>query len=174
MFTLPKDVDGGDASANPEVIFDYLAKSCEEFADIAQYGPHVRFIFRLEPKLKGGRRVLGACHMPRVNGELSGLFDWMLESTFGSAPDFLIILDADWWEDATPRERDILVFHEMYHIAIAVDEHGAQRFHRETGAPVWCIRGHDIEEFNAVVARYGAWSEDVQQFIAAVRQGEAK
>ena len=54
----------------------------------------------------------------------------------------------------------------------ARDKEGELKFTPE-GKPVWDIRGHDVEEFDDVVRRYGAWSPDVQRFIGALREGGA-
>lgn len=131
------------------------------------------WLMRTEPKIKGGRQILGTCYRPRVNGELSSLFDWFLERFFGEPLDFLVMLDAAYWADATPLQREILVFHELSHAVQAEDANGAPKFNAQTGAPVWALRGHDIEEFNHVVARYGSYSADLREFIEAASLGDA-
>lgn len=134
----------------------------------------IDWLMRAEPKVKQGRQILGTCYMPRVNGELSSLFDWMLERQFGRFPTFLIILDAEYWKEATPLQREILVFHELRHADRARDADGEPKCNPVTGEPMWAIRGHDIEEFNSVVARYGSTDvHGVAEFIEAARQGEA-
>lgn len=79
---------------------------------------------------------------------------------FGLIPDFLITLDAHYCAQATDVEFAALVEHELYHCAQATDEFGAPRFNRDTGEPVWAMRGHDVEEFIGVVRRYGAGPQD--------------
>lgn len=134
----------------------------------------IDWLMRAEGKIKHGNAVLGTCYMPRVNGELSKLFDWMLERTLGRMPNFLIILDAEYWTEATPIQREILVFHELMHADRARDADGEPRCNAITGEPLWAIRGHDIEQFNAVVARYGADDvHGVAEFIEAARMGDA-
>jgi hypothetical protein len=105
--------------------------------------------------------------MPRVNGELSSLFDWMLERLLGRVPDFLIVLDGGHWAKADARAREILIYHEICHCVVAVDAYGAPKFSRTTGLPVWALTPHDVEEFNAVVRRYGAHTQAIQEFILA-------
>jgi hypothetical protein len=168
MFVIPENDD-----RHPAVIYERLRNACEEHKHLLEYSPDVAFLLRQGEHMKQGRRVLGTCYMPRVNGELSKLFDWILEKLLGYVPTFLFVLEEDFWRDASDHEREILVFHEMLHASQALDEYGAPRFNRMSGEPIWAIRGHDIEEFNAVVARYGAWSPDVVAFIAAARQGDA-
>jgi Putative phage metallopeptidase len=160
MFEIPEDNDH-----HPVRWYERLLKAAPEMSDLREYRPDVGFLFRLEDKVKAGRRVLGSMHLPGVNGELSGVFDWMLERVFGVPPVFLMILEKGWWMDAGDREREALVFHECLHARIAEDKWGAQRFSKETGEPVWAIRGHDVEAFNAEVARYGAWKGDIADFL---------
>ena len=133
----------------------------------------IEWLMRLSTKRKFGRDILGTCYTPSVQGDLKPLFDWLMGQFFGGDEpvDFLIILDDAYWEDATPREREILVYHELLHATQAIDKHGEPRFDRETGRPVWSIRPHDVEEFTETVARYGAWNEDLKRFIAAVSHG---
>lgn len=143
-----------------------------EFAELREAEPRIEFLMRNEPKSKHGRQVLGTAYKPQVNGELSGLFDWFLEQFFAGAPDFLITLDAAWWADASDLDREILVFHELSHCVHAKDALGCLRFDKE-GLPVFGILGHDIEEFNQVVRRYGAYRANVRNFVDAVLEGES-
>jgi len=117
-----------------------------------------------------GRVEIGTAHIPQVQGKLAGLFHWLLENHFQHIPDFLITLDIDFWEEATDIQREALMYHEMSHCVQALDTDGELRFDRETGDPVWEIAPHDIEEFNAVVERYGAWKSDIQGFLDAARR----
>ena len=133
----------------------------------------VEWLFRTHAEVKAGRTILGTAFMPTVNGRLAPVFDWLIERLFGEPPAFLIVLDFQFWADATPREREILVYHEMLHCTQALDPYGAPKFDRD-GLPVWAIQGHDVEEFAATVRRYGAYSEDIRQFIAAAGEGDAR
>lgn len=54
------------------------------------------------------------------------------------------------------------------HAAQATDAFGEPRYNQQTGAPIWEIRGHDVEEFSAVVQRHGCWSPDLVEFARAV------
>lgn len=138
-----------------------------EFQHLVDGEAAIDYIFRTEQLIDQQRRVLGTMCMPRVNGRLSSLFDWMLEDKLGRMPDFLMIIDHGFWfDEAGPVEREILVYHELCHAAQAIDAHGGPRFTRD-GVAVWAIKGHDIEEFNAVVSRYGAWKDDIKAFLEA-------
>ena len=77
--------------------------------------------------------------------------DW-----FGMVPDFIITINAAWWLQASDVEACALVEHELYHCAQDSDEYWAPKFNKQTGRPVFTIRGHDVEEYIGVVRRYGA------------------
>jgi hypothetical protein len=66
--------------------------------------------------------------------------DW-----FGCLPDFLVTVDvvSGTFDDAS---FCALVEHELYHCAQATDAFGYPKFHRDSGDPIWGIRGHDVEE----------------------------
>lgn len=165
LFTVP-----GDGPLNPQRFYD-ICVEYPEHAHLKAGEPTVRFLMRGFDKTEAGRQILGSVHLPVVQGKLKELFDWMLEEKLGLIPDFLIILDADYWEAVTDREREILMFHEMSHCVQAVDKWGDPRFHRDTGEPVWALAGHDVEEFTSVVRRYGAWNAELEEFIGAARSG---
>jgi len=50
-----------------------------------------------------------------------------------------------------PKYREPLMFHEMLHCG-----------ENDDGSP--CIIEHDVEEFGAVVQKYGLWKEDLSEF----------
>lgn len=143
-----------------------------EFEELRDAEPQIEFLMRNEPKIRNSRCILGTAYVPRVNGELSSMFEWLLEQYFAGYPDFLITLDAMYWQDATAMQREILVFHELSHCVHARDAIGNLRYTKE-GAPVFAILGHDIEEFNQVVRRYGAHRPEVVNFVQAVQDGDA-
>lgn len=169
MFSIP----GAEDDGSPWPIYERLRRDAPEFEEIRDFEPTVAFLFRHESKVKNGKLILGMCSMPGVQGDLSPLFDWLLERVLGYAPIYLIWFDSQWWETATPLQREALTFHELSHIAIKKDQYGVQRFNQQTGDPVWGIIGHSLEEFDAVVRRYGAWTCDIERFVAAAREGGA-
>lgn len=157
----------GEGDNEPREIFERLVNLCDNFEHLKNGAPHVEFLLRTQTKIKQGREILGTCYLPSVQGELRPMFDWMMMRTFGDIPDFLIVLDRDYWLDSDPMAREILIFHEAMHCDHAKDKYGAPRFDKDTGRPVWGIRGHDVEEFNEVVRRYGAHSHEIKSFLAA-------
>jgi hypothetical protein len=139
-----------------------------EHAHLVEHDVAIDYLIRRAPKMKAGRQVLGTAYQPSVQGELRSMFEWMLTLLLGRFPEFLIVLDEGFWETASPREREILVFHELSHCVQDVDKYGAPRFDKATGAAVFCLAGHDVEEFIAVAARYGAWTDEIKRFTDAV------
>jgi len=108
-----------------------------------------------------GRVVLGTAELPakalKGSAWAKGRQLLQLRAWFGGVlPDFLITLSAPYAAQATDAQWCALVEHELYHCAQARGPYGVPRFSPETGMPLWAIRGHDVEEFAGVVARYGA------------------
>ena len=168
-FRVPDDTDG---DLDPRPIIAELVASMLEFQDLRSGEALVMVVFRNFEKSKGGKTIIGEMHVPRFTGSMSlGAFGgWMLAMICGGTPpDYLMVLDHGWWRQATPTQREALVFHELMHAMHAVDKHGELRFDPE-GKPVWDIRAHDISEFNAVAARYGAVFPDIAAFRDILRR----
>ena len=162
-----------DGELDPRPIAARLVAECDEFQHLSHGDAGILFLMRAEPKIKAQKAVLGEAALPRFMGSLGAVGRWLLaKACGGDLPDFLMILDSTWWAQATPKQREALVYHEMCHMAHAVDKDGEPRF-TEEGNPIWDIRGHDLEEFNAVVRRYGAWLGDIESFIHSLRAGGA-
>jgi hypothetical protein len=156
---LPDDLDPRIIGAR---VLEY-----PEHEDLLAGGASIDWLFRLREKRKLGRRILGTCYMPKVQGDLADLFDFMLEQYVGRMPTYLVVLDHAYWMEATPTAREILCFHELKHAGQARDVFGAPRFDRE-GMPIWALHPHDLEEFDDVVRRYGIHNSDVDFFLKAV------
>jgi hypothetical protein len=126
----------------------------------------IEWLIKRDEKIKGGRMILGTAHLPRVQGELNPCFEWLLESVFGHPLDFLIILDRGFWFNATAIQREILVYHELTHCIHKKDAYG-DPLYDENERPRWGLAAHSVEEFTSVVRRYGAWNEEIRQFVEA-------
>src|SRR3954468_9094121 len=156
---------------HPREIADRLVAGLEEFAHLRLGQPTIMILFRCAPKVKAGRRVLGEACLPRFMGALSAVGTWLLAKACGdTVPDFLILIDAEWWGCAGPQERAALLHHELKHCGHARDRDGEPRFD-EDGNPIWAIEAHDLTEFQDTVRRYGAWSPDIAPFAAALKEG---
>jgi len=154
---------------DPRIIMERLIECVEDFDLLRIAKPDILVLMRTVPKVKGGHLELGSMGLPGFQGVYSQLGMWLLAAYHGDVPDFILTLDLEFWDTASERQREALVFHELMHCTQARDKEGELRFDSE-GLPVWAIRPHDIEEFNEVVRRYGAWKEDVAAFIAAATE----
>jgi hypothetical protein len=129
----------------------------------------IGFAWATEENSRNGRRILGLTELmpPMAMGKWSRaraieqMSEW-----FGAVPDFLITIDivAATFDDAS---FCALIEHELYHCAQAKDAMGYPKFSRETGDPVWGVRGHDVEEFVGVVARYGTEATGTTELVKA-------
>lgn len=156
-----------DAETHPAIIAERVMRM-PEHQHLVDNDIEIDWLMRTGEKIKGGRQVLGSVHEPACQGEFKELFQWMLERLLGRLPRFLVILDDEYWKAATPKAREILVFHELAHVRQKVDRYGAPRFDKD-GLPVYGLHGHDVEEFTSVVARYGAYNDQLDRFIDAAR-----
>lgn len=115
------------------------------------------------------RSVLATAEIPQTMGGAwkRARAEQQLRDWFGSEVDFLLTCYAPDCRLLDDRSFCALVEHELHHCAQAVDRYGNPRFDRETGAPMFALRGHDVEEFTDVVARYGPTSPALVRMIAA-------
>ena len=118
-----------------------------------------------------GKRVVGQCETGTPQGAMGkwakARVEQQIKEWFGSMPDFIITLDANYCAACGDAEFMALVEHELYHAAQDVDSFGAPKFNSQTGRPVFTIRGHDVEQFIGVVRRYGADAAGVRELVDA-------
>jgi len=118
------------------------------------------------------RTVIGQCELmpPMAMGKwqraraVQQIEDW-----FGAVPDFLLTFSAQAAATMDDASFCALVEHELYHAAQKRDQYGAPKF-TEDGRPSFAIRGHDVEEFVGVVARYGAAAAGVSAMVEAANR----
>jgi len=121
------------------------------------------------PNGRAGRRVVGQCEMglPPTGKWGRARIERQLLDWFGEVPTFLLTFDAEYASSCSDAEFMALVEHELYHAGQERDVFGAPRFSKQTGKPIYGIRGHDVEEFVGVVRRYGASAAHVEELVAA-------
>lgn len=122
---------------------------------------------------RAGRQVIGQCEImpPGVVGKWArARAEQQIEGWFGGLPHFLLTFDAEYLAQAGDAEVCALVEHELYHAGQERDEFGLPKF-RKSGMPAFAIRGHDVEEFVGVVARYGAEAAGVRAMVEAAARG---
>lgn len=117
----------------------------------------VEFLWAIASFPKQGRTVLGTAEqvMFRAGGWQKLRQEAQMIEWFGRVPKFLVTLAADFCLECDDTDFCALVEHELYHIAHKLDDYGAPKFDKESGLPILCMRGHDVEEFVGVVRRYG-------------------
>ena len=133
----------------------------------------IEYLMAAEGVFKAGKTVIGTTHVPTVQGRLKSLFEMLLTDFFEGMPDFLMTIDQVWWDEASAIDRDALVWHELCHVQQEIDKNGELAFDRD-GNPKYALRDHDVAAFNSEVERYGAWSSDLQSFIAAAENNRLK
>jgi hypothetical protein len=110
--------------------------------------------------IKKGRTVIGQAEMGQPAGMMGKWARARAEAQilgwFGSIPDFIITIDANFWMAASDAQACALMEHELSHCAQELDDYGAPKFRKSTGLPVYTLRSHDVEAFIGVAARYGA------------------
>jgi hypothetical protein len=101
------------------------------------------------------RWLVGTAEIPNINGGAwkRGRATCQLVEWFGFEPDFLLTLYAPLLAKVSDRDFCAVIEHELYHCAHSTTAQGVPRFHKD-GAPIFGIRGHDVEEFTGVVRRY--------------------
>ena len=75
--------------------------------------------------------------------------------------DLVLQISGPSWDVATDKQKLALLDHELCHV------HATEK---DTGEIEYTLVGHDLEEFNNVVRRHGAWMADIDLFNEA--QGE--
>lgn len=121
-----------------------------------------------------GRLVVGTAEQVtfRAGGWQKERQEFQMLQWFGRIPKFLITLDGAYAREASDADFCALVEHEMYHVGHRLDEFGAPDFDKE-GNPKLFLRGHDVEEFVGVVARYGMGDPEgkLAQMVQAANAG---
>lgn len=137
-----------------------------------KFHPHLKilrigFLFREEASISDGKVIVG---MAMRNDDRN----WTLSkkgSSKGQGIDAIIEVAKDVWEDAEPRFREALIDHELSHIGLIEDkETGTLVMDEITGRIKIKVRPHDIEEFEGVLTRHGAYHEALRTFLRAFAQ----
>ena len=131
---------------------------------------HIGYLWTVVENNRKGKRVIGQCETGSPQGAMGkwskARAEQQVVEWFGSVPDFIITLDAEYCRQCGDAEFMALVEHELYHAGQEHDEFGSPKF-TKYGAPKFAMRGHDVEEFVGVVRRYGAGAAHIQPLIDA-------
>jgi len=130
---------------------------------------HIGYLWTNVENTRKGKQVIGQAELGTPQGVMGkwarARAEEQIAGWFGAAPDFIITIDANWWMQASDAQACALIEHELSHCAQDTDDYGAPRFNKQTGMPVFTIRGHDVEAFIGVAARYGAIEPGVRELM---------
>lgn len=92
-----------------------------------------------------------------------------------AAFDFVVLLHRAFWTDerVTDLQRRALLDHELHHAALKLDPKG-EPVEDERGRKVFRTRKHDVEEFTAIVQRYGLWTSELESLAKAFQRQAQK
>lgn len=144
-----------------------------EHAHLADNEIQIGYLMRLHSKEKGGKVELGSVHDAKymAQGGFKELFAQLLAGMLGFSPQFVMVLDADFWAQCSDVEAEALLFHELAHIKQKLDRYGAPKFSMD-GTPSYGIVEHDLSAFRSEVRKFGLWSPDLREFMAVAREAE--
>lgn len=134
----------------------------EHHENLNRHDVSIFAVFRDPVAKSKGRVVLGKAR--KISGLAAALFGLAHQDDLGEDPtDFFVVeVGHKTWEELTPKQRLALVDHELCHLDVEVPLDDYE--HRKL-----ITRGHDLEEFRAVVERHGLWRPDVAAFAQAAQ-----
>lgn len=101
----------------------------------------IGFIFQDEASTKLGKVVLGSAQRISDKQRVAGL-----------DMHYLVTIARDMWVTLTTHQKKALLDHELCHCDFTYGGIGETK-----------MRGHDIEEFQCIIDRYGLWKQDLQE-----------
>lgn len=105
---------------------------------------------------RGGQTYAAMCEMPMAQGILNRWrVEHLLNSWFGSVPDFVITFDAAINNAVSDATFCAICEHELCHAGQAIDRETGEPKFKKSGDPVFCMVSHEIEEFVCIPERYG-------------------
>lgn len=131
-----------------------VKKIAEEL--IPDYHPHlegqrVEYVFVDTIPNKGGKQVWGTM---RKISSLPAYLAFAGDADSEDVPPFFcMVITKPVWEQLPDKSKVALVDHELCHATLEEDK--------------LKVAPHDLEEFTAIVERYGLWRKDIQDFITA-------
>lgn len=120
------------------------------------------YIFRDEAPISGDKVIAGRCI--RVDDR-----NWTVHKF-----DFIIEIAKDVWEQATDDFKRALMDHELGHIAMELTAEGGPVRDERNGRLKTRCKMHDIEEFEEVLERHGAYHKKLREFLDAFARHKKK
>lgn len=142
--------------------------------DLTQLGERVRMKFH-EKRLKGLSiaylfRDKAAVSRGKVIAGMAMRVDDRNRALHGH--DAMVEIAKDFYDSVTPAHREALMDHELAHIEIELDAEHEPKIDADTGRLKVRMRTHDLEEFNEVVERHGAYRERIAAFLAHLKKND--
>jgi hypothetical protein len=132
------------------------------------------FLWTDIPNARQGRSIVGTAEPGMPMGAMGrwakARAAYQVKAWFGDVPDFIITIEATHAAACDDASFCALIEHELYHCAQEHDAFGAPKFSKD-GRPKFTMRGHDVEEFVGVVARYGIAATGVGELVRAANKG---
>lgn len=123
----------------------------------------IAYMFRPEAAISDDKVIAGMCI--RVDDRNRTVHD----------QDFIIEIAKDVWDEAPSDEfRNALMDHELGHAGVRCDENGDVIYDEKTNRPKTYIKKHDIEEFEDVLERHGAYHKNLRSFLDAFARHKKK
>ena len=123
-----------------DVAYDIINDHRTELQDA-----NIAYFFRHGPWRSKGKNVLGQAK------KVSGLYREL------TGKDYVIVISADFWQQATEAQQKAIVHHELMHCG-----------KNEDGS--WVLHDHDFNGFNQELKLYGVWTGDLKQMDQQRRQ----
>jgi len=81
-----------------------------------------------------------------------------------SGNDYVIEISGKYWDMISDKSKDILLEHELEHIAVKFNKHGEAKFY---------LRDHNVKDFDIIINKYGNnWLEPIKNVISDDNDGE--
>lgn len=146
--------DGEEFRDAPELgaIADALIAEWPEFHALGSYPPTIRYMWRARGQKSKGAAMFGNCKKVSGLTKHFGRTDWVLEI----AADLLRDMKATNWQV------EALLFHELKHLRVTVDE--------ETDEATYSYVREEYSAFADEIKRYGAWHGELESVSAAFAQ----
>lgn len=86
--------------------------------------------------------------------------------------DFVMLLAKWFWEDVNvpPRTREAIIANELEKCALVYDRLTGEPKYDERGRPLFRLRKYDVQGFKSVVAEYGEYMSNIEDFAKALRE----
>lgn len=128
-----------------------------DFPHLLKHNVRIEYVFRSKTSIKNGLSVWGMCRkVSSLNAFLAAREETPEEKR--QEPFFVIDLSEPVWRYLNAKHREALLHHELCHAGAEYDD--------KSNTKLFLIP-HDLEEFKATYAKYGAWSEAIKNFLAA-------